>query len=214
MGNVGEKKRIKSGASFCSLRVCSLLSPWLATRKSPVGNHGSHPSVKRQKEKETTKNLQQTLGVGVTRFLAPVPAFSFSRTSGAGILSPPVIILGAFKLIIWIVAIKRYGDKLSTPLWELKVWGEKLNGKEGMLRGKLKWSLLYCVYKSKNKSDRHSSNRNKIFWSSCSKSLGWEKTACREKKGTKEKGFLLESVVFADKRKFSGGCFFGSQKNG
>jgi hypothetical protein len=214
VGNVGEKKRIKSGASFCSLRVCSLLSPWLATRKSPVGNHGSHPSVKRQKEKETTKNLQQTLGVGVTRFLAPVPAFSFSRTSGAGILSPPVIILGAFKLIIWIVAIKRYGDKLSTPLWELKVWGEKLNGKEGMLRGKLKWSLLYCVYKSKNKSDRHSSNRNKIFWSSCSKSLGWEKTACREKKGTKEKGFLLESVVFADKRKFSGGCFFGSQKNG
>jgi len=57
-----------------------------------------------------------------------------------------------------------------------------------------------------------SSNRNKIFWSSCSKSLGWEKTACREKKGTKEKGFLLESVVFADKRKFSGGCFFWVSK--
>jgi len=214
VGNVGEKKRIKSGASFCSLRVCSLLSPWLATRKSPVGNHGSHPSVKRQKEKETTKNLQQTLGVGVTRFLAPVPAFSFSRTSGAGILSPPVIILGAFKLIIWIVAIKRYGDKLSTPLWELKVWGEKLNGKEGMLRGKLKWSLLYCVYKSKNKSDRHSSNRNKIFWSSCSKSLGWEKTACREKKEQKKKGFCSKVLFSLTRENSVVDVFFGSQKNG
>jgi len=40
------------------------------------------------------------------------------------------------------------------------------------------------------------------------------KNSVQRKKGTKEKGFLLESVVFADKRKFSGGCFFGSQKNG
>jgi hypothetical protein len=44
--------------------------------------------------------------------------------------------------------------------------------------------------------------------------LGGKKQRAEKKKGTKEKGFLLESVVFADKRKFSGGCFFGSQKNG
>jgi len=44
--------------------------------------------------------------------------------------------------------------------------------------------------------------------------LGGKKQRAEKKKEQKEKGFLLESVVFADKRKFSGGCFFGSQKNG